>query len=326
MKKIFFYLSFILIFVACDFKLVDDEKNNILKINDNLQDMVSYNNIIYLISKDKIYYIHNNGKLVKQGSVKPFIARTDFVSIKKVLDNIYILDENKKIHIFKIDDGDDLRFINSVELEHEATSFEVFSDNTIMLANSDIETELIDIEPLTKEADSYIKFNKIEKPINSSYLVDDVDLYTIANLNKLTKYDLRDVKNIKEEIEKTVPEKINLISSNNKHLFLASDNNISVYDFTLNEVSSLSMPRVENFLFDGNYVYLSRGLNGISKIDISDVGNLKDIKYFKEENKNYKKILFSEDKKHIIIMLDNDIKMISVDSFKDTSKLPGIGG
>ena len=319
MKKLFLSLFFVFVFVACDFKLVDDNKQSGLKVDDLLQNMISYKNIIYLISKDTIYYIHNiNNKLVKQGKTsKPFTARADYVSIKKMEDNVYILDENKKIHIWKININNELSFVNSIELTHKATNFDVFSDNKIIIVNSDTETELIDIEALTQEQDSYIKFNTIKKTINNSYLQDNIALYTISNLNKLTKYDLRDIKNIREDTERIVPEKINIISSNKKYLFLASDNSIFVYDFSLNKVSSLVIPRVNDFLFDDNYIYLARGLNGISKIDISDVENLRNSKYSKEQNKNYKKILFSEDKKHIIIMLEDEIQMISIDNFKD---------
>ena len=331
MKKIIYsllllFISFI--FVSCDFKLIDDNEQKGLEIDSLLQDMVTHKNIIYLISKDKIYRIHNNvNKLKKiQTTLKPIKEeRADFISIKKIENTIYVLDENRKIYIWKIDSNDDLEFFNTIKLTNEATSFEVFPNNTILLANSSAQTELIDIEFLTKETDSYIKFSTIKKPIRSSYLDNNNNkFYAVGNLNKLAKYNLQNIKNIRQEIEKEVSQKINIISSNNRHLFLASNNDIFVYDFNLNKISSLNIQRVKNFLFDGNYLYLSRGLNGISKVDISNVENLKDIKYFQESNKDYKKILFSEDKKNIIIMLSHNIKMISKNSLKDVIKPPTI--
>ena len=320
MKLLFsLFISFFLL--SCELEFVDKDKGKVFNTDSLQQDMVSNGDIIYLLSKDKIRTINiNNSLLPGKTNIISFKTRVDFKSIKKISDYVYVLDENKKIYVYSINSNDNLVSVKIITLNHEANSFEVFDDNSILIASYDNKSDLFDISDAntTVEENTFL-FNEIKEEVRLSYLnKTNSKLYAISNLNKFNIYDLSNIKKINKYKSITVDEKIHIITSNEQYIFLASDENIFVYDLELNKISSFKLDRITSLLFSNNYLYVSRGLNGIDKLDISDIENIKKVaKYDKNKDKNNKKILFNKDKNKIIIMRNSDVTIININSFVD---------
>jgi len=322
--KFLFVSMFVFSYFGCGWEPYSSNLESYIELDKkkNYKDILLNDGVLYILSSDGIDYANSKTKKVVGKVNFGYDGRLDLISMKKYLNRLLVLDDKKTIHIFDSSIPDSLVYLNSLSISDNINGFDILVEAKMILVYLDTKSVLYDLAITNSSSESENKsfsFSEIEQISKISFVNKDrTKLYLVNKLNTLISYNISDLKNIRELETKDLNESIKVMNSNGDNLFIATGNKLYKYSqSSLNSISSISIAGINDIIYYDDYIFASKGIDGISKIDIK---NMKEISSHKPKVMAIRNIASANDGN--ILSLENS-KIGYINISKNFIDLPG---